>query len=491
MNSMTLNNPGDALNPPVDAPFDSLAPEEFDEIGLRSSVLLETGMRNFSVVEVAAGGRRVLATTGEYGKAASVKLATKDGVVGEHHVSSAIVCFDSDGDALFRKDFTLARDNSSISVYPTFIDTTGNGVWAISYIAGPRGEHDLWLTTLDGNPIWSVPAPGKNKWGNGSCVHGDIDGDGRVEIVYGCNSAVVCVDALTGRVRWVYDDDVAICHGRLALGDVNGDGEPEICFGTEYSDDQDKHLSSMVVLNRFGEELARKRRIVGDLGSTQTVLADIDGDGCLEILNTSQNLCWNEPRHPAAVFAFDGSLKECLPPIANGAPRFTVADIDGDGRLEAVGLTDYRDGGPLARFAVVCVDLAEGGVKWTMPIPRCWLAGDPVCADIDGDGAPEILLTTNYPSGYAFQPGTRPWSDMLVVKADGSPVFRKTFPDMIYSPIVTDLRGDGSTVIVAPCYDGRIYSIETPAKACETNWPLNSGDMRRTGVYPNFKTGDS
>jgi len=88
-------------------------------------------MRNFSVVEVAAGGRRVLATTGEYGKAASVKLATKDGVVGEHHVSSAIVCFDSDGDALFRKDFTLARDNSSISVYPTFIDTTGNGVWAI------------------------------------------------------------------------------------------------------------------------------------------------------------------------------------------------------------------------------------------------------------------------------------------------------------------------------------------------------------------------
>ena len=483
--NVITNNIKDIMNPPVDAPFNSVPPKELDKIGMQSSVLINTGLRNFAIVSVKADGKRIFAVTGAAGKAASVKLATKDGVVGKHHVRAAVVCFDSDGKKLFREDFSHEQDNCSISVYPAFIDISGNGDWAVSYIAGERGTHDIYLRKIDGELIWKIPVPGKRQWGNGSCIADDINNDGKIEIVYGCTSAVACVDAVSGKILWVYDDAVAICHGRLSYGDVNGDGKSEICFGTEYSDDHDKCLSSMVVLDCNGNEVARKRNILGDLGSTQTVLADINNDDNLEILNASQNLCWNEPRHPCTLFTFDGNLNEIYPAIPNGCPRFSVADIDGDGHLEAVGITDYRDGGTLRQFAIVCTDLLTGEIKWSTPVSRCWLTSDPVCADFDGDGQQEVLMTSNYGTGYSFQPGTDSWSDMYIVKADGTLLFAKTFPDMIYSPIVTDINGDGLAEIVAPCYDGNIYVIKTPAKACDADWPLICQNAQRTGVYPN------
>jgi len=482
---ITTDKINEVVNPPKDAPFNSVPPEELDKIGMQSYVLINTGLRNFAIVSIKVDGKRVFAVTGEAGEAASVRLATKDGVVGKHHVRAAVVCFDLDGNVLFREDFSHEQDNCSISVYPAFIDISGNGDWAVSYIAGERGTHDIYLRSIDGELIWKIPVPGKNKWGNGSCIAGDINNDNKIKIVYGCTSAVFCVDAASGDILWVYDDDVAICHGRLSYGDINGDGKGEICFGTEYSDDSEKYLSSVIVLDGSGNEIARKRNILGDLGSTQTVLADINNDGKLKILNASQNLCWNEPRHPSNLFAFDGNLDEIYTAIANGCPRFAVADIDGDGNLEVVGITDYRDGGMLRQFAIVCTDVSTGRVKWAKPVSRCWLAGDPVCADFDGDGQQEVLLTTNYATGYSFQPGTDSWSDMYIVKADGTLLFSKTFPDMIYSPIVTDIDANGFAEIVAPCYDGNIYVIKTPAKACDVDWPLICQNNQRTGVYPN------
>ena len=480
---ITTDKISEAVNPPADAPFDSVPPKELDKIGMQSSVLINTGLRNYAIVSVEVNEKRIFAVTGEAGPAASVKLATKDGIVGKHHVRAAVVCFDSDGNVLFREDFSHEQDSCSISVYPAFIDITGNGEWAVSYTTGKQRTHDIYLRKIDGELIWKIPVPGKNKWGNGSCIVDDINDDGKREIVYGFNSAVVCVDAGSGKILWVYDDAVAICHGRLSYGDVNGDGKSEICFGTEYSDDHDKCLSSMVVLDCNGNEVARKRNILGDLGSTQTILADINNDGKLEILNASQNLCWNEPRHSSNLFTFNGNLDEIYPAIQNGCPRFSIADLDGD--IEAVGITDYRDGGALKQFAIVCTDLSTGKIKWAIPVSRCWLTGDPVCADFDGDGQLEILLTTNYGTGYSYQPEEKSWSDMYIVKADGTLLFTKTFPDMIYSPIVVDVDGDGLAEIVAPCFDGNIYVLKTPAKACNVDWPFICQNARRTGVYPN------
>ncbi len=447
------------VNPPIDAPFESVVPEQKDEIGVAVRELIDTGMRNFCVVGVQVGKRDYFGLTGEYGKAASVRLATKDGLVGEHHVSGAALCFDSKGKVLWRDEFADEKLNGSVSVFPAFVDITGKGDWALSFSGGIGRQQKIYLKAVDGKLIWKTDVVGEKPWGNGSLVVGDFNGDGRIEIVYGMCSAVMCVDAQTGKILWVYDDGISICHGRLAAGDVNGDGKEEIVVGTEYSDDFDRCLSSMIILDGQGRVLERKRNILGDLGSTKIHLADINNDRILEIIAACQNLCWNKPRHPCRIIAFDEKLNEIYPPIAAGVPRWAVGDFDNDEHIDAIGITDYRDGGPLSEFAIVCSDLTAGKVKWKVPVSRCWLAGDPVASDFDGDGEKEILLTTNYGSGYAFQDGTESWSDMYIIKSNGKIILTKTFGDMIYQPLVYDVDGDGRTEIVAGCYDGKVYML--------------------------------
>ncbi len=445
------------VNPPIDAPFESIKPEQKGEIGMSISELLDTGLRNFRVVGIKIDGENYFGLTGEYGKSAAVKLATKDGIVGEHHTSGAALCFDSSGRVLWRDDFTDEKLNGSVSVFPNFVDITGKGDWALSFSAGVGRQENIYLKTVDGRLIWKTPVVGDKPWANGSCVFGDFNNDGREEIVYGACSAIMCVDAQAGKVLWVYDDRVSICHGRLAAGDVDGDGQIEIVFGTEYSDDFDKCLSSMVILDGNGKVLSRKENILGDLGSTRIHLADINNDGKPEIIAAAQNLCWNTPRHPCGIMVFDGKLDELYPPIAAGAPRWAVGDFDSDGHTEAVGITDYRDGGPLEEFTIVCSDLTAGAIKWRVPVSRCWLTGDPIVGDFDGDGKDEIALTTNYATGYAHQPGTDSWSDMYIVKPDGRIIFVKTFADMMYQPLGYDINNDGKLEILAGCYDGKVY----------------------------------
>ncbi len=446
----------ECVNPPIDAPVDTHRPAEVDEVGFKVNTLIETDVRNFCVVGVQVGGKWYFGLTGQYGKAASVKLATKDGLVGEHHTFGCAMCFDCDGKVYWRMDFRDEKLSGSVSVFPSFVDITGKGDWALSFSGGVGKKEEVYLKSIDGKLIWRVGIPGEKPWMNGSLVAGDFDNDGRCEIVYGACSCVFCVDGGSGDLRWVYDKDVSICHGRLSAGDVNGDGKVEIVFGTEYSDDADKCLSSMVILDGFGNEVCRKRNILGDLGSTKVHLVDVNNDGILEIVATSQNLCWSEPRHPCWIMVFDDRLNEIYPPIATGSPRLAIGDFDKDGHIEAIGITDYRDGGPLKEFAIVCADLTEGRVRWKIPVSRCWLAGDPIVADFDGDGVDEVLITTGYASGYAYQEGTETWSDVYIVKYDGKIIFTKTFPDMIYQPFATKMEGVSA---ILPCYDGEVYVL--------------------------------
>ena len=159
---------------------------------------------------------------------------------------------------------------------------------------------------------------------------------------------------------------------------------------------------------------------------------------------------------------FDGKLDELYPPIAASTPRWAVGDFDNDGHIEAIGITDYRDGGPLEEFAIVCSDLTVGIIKWQVPVSRCWLTGDPIAGDFDGDGKDEIVLTTNYATGYAHQSGTDSWSDMYIVKPDGRIIFTRTFADMIYQPLGYDIDNNGKLEILSACYDGKVYGCSQP-----------------------------
>ncbi|MCD6505605.1 hypothetical protein J7M22_03165 [Candidatus Poribacteria bacterium] len=94
-------------------------------------------------------------------------------------------------------------------------------------------------------------------------------------------------EAVDGRLLWEYADRVHICWGKSAIGDIDGDGKLEIIFGTEYANSNG--TSSVVALNYDGNVLWRYDGIPGDCGSSKDIslcqlVFDVDGDGKKELL---------------------------------------------------------------------------------------------------------------------------------------------------------------------------------------------------------------
>lgn len=475
------------LNPPVNAPPYLDTPPPINLLNLPApEVLLDTGVRNHSMVAQLIDGEVLLVTCGEGGQSTPIKLAT-GGVgpmPGPQHTWGAVICFDATGKLRWREDFHHETESTHISPFPSFIDVTEEGDWVITCIpdlhnTGKPGEMRAY--NPDGTLRWATPAPGDKPWGNGVTNIGDLDGDGRREVIFSNSAVSVCLDAQTGALLWTFDDGVSTCHGRPVLADLDHDGKPEYFLGSEYGDDKDRKLSSLYLLEDKGGVAHRRRGLLGDFGSTPAVAYDVNGDVQDELLLAGQNLTWFEPRHETYLYVVDGTLQDVVPPIATGVPRVTVGDFDGDEHVEAVGIQDYRDGGPLRELAIVCADVTNGGIKWKREVPRIWLCGDPAAGDLDGDGRMEILVSTNYPSGYAHQPEQAPWGDLYAVKPDGNVVYRQTFPNAVYSPIIVDLDGDGRNEVVVACHDGKVYKIDTPGKATSRSWPVVQANQRRTG----------
>jgi outer membrane protein assembly factor BamB len=317
--------------------------------------------------------------------------------------------------------------------------------------------------------------------GNGDFLDLDIDRDGREELLFsvgGEDNYVECADLKTGEELWRYDDRVTICWGRLAIGDIDLDGDPEIVFGTEYGNPDGS--SSIVALSSDGRLKWRNDSIMGDAGSTPTMLADVNGDGYLEILKVEIDLCGRDG-HVSCVICLDASGSELFS-IPFGGSSIAIGDVDGDGYLEGLGLTNGRDGGGHGLSEMVCLDLDRGNRKWSRSVPRVYLSGDPVIADITEGKGLDTLVTTGMPSGYGRIPGEEPWGTAYLFSAFGDLEWQQEFPDWAGDPLVCDIDSDGKLEFVIPSYEGRICAWKTEgACSCDEYSKVNGGPTR-TGL---------
>lgn len=163
-------------------------------------------------------------------------------------------------------------------------------------------------------------------------------------------------------------------------------------------------------------------------------IADISGDGIPEIVVADND---------GTVVAYrpDGSVRWATH-IANAALLSSpvLADVGGDGRRDVV--IGVMDG------SVAWIDGPSGGLVhkfWDTPSiaclpgvyckPRGFFA-TPVVADLDGDGAPEIVAAS--------------WDHQLYAwHRNGSTSFRRFLVDSLWSsPVVADIDGNGSKEII-------------------------------------------
>ena len=198
---------------------------------------------------------------------------------------------------------------------------------------------------------------------------GDIDGDGLPEIVAQLPYVFEEGEPLVafehdGTIKWIGDQG----YGGLgvALADLDNDGDVEILFGAAVID----HEGNTVWYDASAEEASISAYAWGALMSTA---ADLDGDGDLEVVVGDRAY-----QHDGSIY-FDAHVGLGSPSVANldddPQPEIFISGMGGTGLsiLEHDGTVKYDTVDPI------------GDVWWWSPA---------AVHDIDGDGAPEILLSS-------------------------------------------------------------------------------------------------
>jgi hypothetical protein len=267
----------------------------------------------------------------------------------------------------------------------------------------------------------------------GALTSGDLNGDGQTEIIVTSISGYVTAFRLDGSIMWQYLANDTIQSGAV-VADIDGDGKPEVIFGSDASFSPNPantgnsytaggfvpsflhHNGGFInILDNMGQ--AKYRYPINEVAWSSPVVADLNNDGHMEIvtgtgLNFSVTL--TDPTAKAAALAaanriyaldYKGDPLSGWPyhTTANDAQQHqtygsvAVADLLGDGHLEIVAV-DYA--------GYVHVIQANG-----QPLPG-WAGGkpiqvagtvqnfaSPIIADINGDGKPDIIVT----SGNVFE----------------------------------------------------------------------------------------
>jgi len=346
----------------------------------------------------------------------------------------------------------------------------------------------------------------------------DIDGDGAAEVIAVGMDARMYVWTGDGADFGPYPIDV--CHPLVcgeaerrlinspAVGDLDGDGDYEVVFGSNESPN-DGRLSVTYAYDALTGTPAPGWPIttpglvneavllplLGEGHPSSVALADMDGDGDLEMMNpvmfgttgvmdhegeTVVELSYfAESYGPAAGVDLDLS-----PAFVQFATNPSFGDLDADGHpdpmlggastmaLVALASTEWRD------FQHPVGAWSSGTGEFLPGFPRqledMQFLMAPAIADITGDGHPEAI--------YGSAGGVMHAWNALGVSAAGWP--KNTGHWILGSPAIGDIDGDGYLDVVASSREGYLFAWSTDGPADRpVEWASQFHDAANTGNY--------
>jgi FG-GAP-like repeat len=254
---------------------------------------------------------------------------------------------------------------------PTVADLTGDGKVEIVV-----AQQDGIMVCLDaaGNERWRYDFETRTG-GFNFIIAEDVHGSPGLELLFGGEDGWLnCVSA-EGEVLWRFFGDT-FWVGPPAVGDVDGDGFTEIVYGTD-----DGHVYCLATDGTVKWRYAEPMGEFAPYGRSGANLADVDGDGSIEVLLTRSNVVTH-----SCLMALDGATglaKWRTRDVLHGYVSNATVDFDGDGLLETLH-TDKSNW-------LYCVN-ADGGERWRTPLAGHGIFFAPTVGDLNGDGALEIFV---------------------------------------------------------------------------------------------------
>jgi outer membrane protein assembly factor BamB len=290
------------------------------------------------------------------------------------------------------------------------------------------------------------------------------------------------------QIKWFFDTHDA-SYGQSAAADIDGDGKLEIVFGCYRND------SCVYALNAENGTLLWKFNThpngAEGCNDVAPVIYDVDGDDSLEVIVPSScnpvTYCFR---------GSNGTVKWMTPTAGSDSPP-TIGDIDNDGDLEI--LQGGFDG------HVLCFDGKSGTIKWSLNVDEnSWIQTAPTLVDLDTDGQLDFVVATWGFSGdtskiYAFRGSDqsllwkKPVSDVIYHGTAVSDLDHDGKPELVigsYNGILYAINGeDGSDAWTYSYSSSSYYYIGAPASIADLDKDGNCEvifvDMNIVGALTN------